>query len=210
MLLDEIPENTLVVFLSDHGEAFGEHGQLFEHGGGIFNETVHVPLIFAGSDVEKGVRRGEVVSVVDVLPTILGYLDLESDIPLPGISLLETAGQGDDRKSRAVYSETMCSRTAVPTPVCFRGVRTDDWSLIFRINKRDLSVVQTRLHNYSEDTEEVNNLHSSETEKLHELTAKYEKHLEHGVVDEKNPANFWDLTDDDPRRERLRALGYVD
>ena len=44
-LLEAVPESTLVVFTSDHGEAFGEHGRFFEHQQTIFSETMRVPLI---------------------------------------------------------------------------------------------------------------------------------------------------------------------
>lgn len=206
-LLDEIPENTLILFLSDHGEAFGEHGQLFEHGGSIFSETVHIPLIVAGPGVERGVRRHDIVSSVDVLPTILDRLHLKRDSRLPGRSLLGT-DDGDDE--RAIYSETMCSRTAVPSPTSFRGVRTADWSLIFRINKRDLSVAKTRLHHFAGNRDEMIDLHEKEPGKFAALREKYDAFVGLGGDDEKNPENFWDLSEEDERFERLRALGYVD
>jgi hypothetical protein len=62
-------EDTLVVFLSDHGEEFGEHGRL-HHGGGIYDEVLRVPLILTGPGVPK--RRVEApVSLLDFMSTIL-------------------------------------------------------------------------------------------------------------------------------------------
>jgi len=67
-------DNTLFVVLSDHGEEFADHGA-YLHSQSVYQELTHVPLIvrfprdeFAGTRVER------VVSLLDVLPTILDYL----------------------------------------------------------------------------------------------------------------------------------------
>ncbi len=43
-------EDTLVVLLGDHGEAFGEHGHRF-HNAGVYEEDVRVPLLLVGPEV---------------------------------------------------------------------------------------------------------------------------------------------------------------
>ncbi len=68
---------TLVVFVSDHGEQFGEHGG-YEHGD-IHVENVHVPLWFRGAGLESR-SVPDVVRLVDVAPTLLELLGLP---PLP-------------------------------------------------------------------------------------------------------------------------------
>jgi arylsulfatase A-like enzyme len=69
-------DNTLIVLVSDHGEAFAEHGML-GHKHSLHEEELHVPLIlrFPGQ-IEAGKRVAEVVSLVDVAPTILDFCDL--------------------------------------------------------------------------------------------------------------------------------------
>ena len=71
-LLQEIPENSIVVITADHGESLGEHGVYFSHGENIYDELLHIPLIIR----DKGFfRRGVIVdtpvSAVDIVPTIL-------------------------------------------------------------------------------------------------------------------------------------------
>jgi arylsulfatase A-like enzyme len=63
-------ENTVVVVSSDHGEQFGEHG-LFTHGGELYTQVLHVPLLISGPGVARGVRVAEGVSLVDLPATLL-------------------------------------------------------------------------------------------------------------------------------------------
>src|SRR5581483_4238962 len=64
--------DTLIVLLSDHGENLFEPGTTTHHGkwfkGG--DESIRVPLVFAGAGVPRGVRVAEPVSLVDVAPTV--------------------------------------------------------------------------------------------------------------------------------------------
>jgi arylsulfatase A-like enzyme len=72
-------ERTLFVFTSDHGESLGEHNLWFLHGG-LFEPTVRVPLIIKTPGGPQGKQSDAVVSLVDVMPTILVRLGL----PIPG------------------------------------------------------------------------------------------------------------------------------
>jgi arylsulfatase A-like enzyme len=50
-----LTSRTLVAFISDHGEGFGEHGFFF-HGNTLHGEDLHVPLILMGPGIPPGVR----------------------------------------------------------------------------------------------------------------------------------------------------------
>lgn len=88
-------EDSIVVFVSDHGEAFGEHGWT-GHAHQVFDEAMNVPVIIAppeGSPLTEMLRGSAdgIVRLVDVAPTVL---DLMGMPPLPGQmgqSLLEEA-----------------------------------------------------------------------------------------------------------------------
>jgi arylsulfatase A-like enzyme len=61
---------TVVCVTADHGEAFGEHQEL-THGVFCWNTTLHVPLLLRFPDGWRaGERADELVSVVDVAPTL--------------------------------------------------------------------------------------------------------------------------------------------
>jgi arylsulfatase A-like enzyme len=76
-------ERTLFVFTSDHGESLGEHNLWFIHGG-LFEPTVRVPLIIKSPGGPAGKQSDEVVSLVDVMPTILARLGLPLSKQLRG------------------------------------------------------------------------------------------------------------------------------
>jgi hypothetical protein len=67
-------ERDLLVVTSDHGELLGEHGYFASHHGG-YDEVAHVPLLFAGSGLQKGRSIDALTANLDVLPTILDIVD---------------------------------------------------------------------------------------------------------------------------------------
>jgi len=75
----------LVIVTADHGEEFLEHGNV-GHGYGLFNETVHVPLIIAGPGITAGVVS-ENVSLIDLAPTLLDLAGLPPEARFAGRSL---------------------------------------------------------------------------------------------------------------------------
>jgi arylsulfatase A-like enzyme len=82
-----LDSNTLIVFLSDHGEEFFEHGG-FEHGHTLYDEIIRVPLIFyLPGTLPQNVRVSRQVRLIDVMPTILDILDIDSHTHIEGVSL---------------------------------------------------------------------------------------------------------------------------
>ncbi len=67
-----LDENTLVVFFSDHGEEFQDHGGA-RHGHALYRELVRVPMIIKAPGV-AGRRVPELVRTVDILPTVLDFV----------------------------------------------------------------------------------------------------------------------------------------
>lgn len=78
-------KKTFIVFTSDHGEYFGEHGQL-GHGNSFFQTMVHIPLIVAGPGIPKGKREKTVVSHLDLMPTLKDFLGVQYDDNMKGES----------------------------------------------------------------------------------------------------------------------------
>ncbi len=69
--------NTIIVVVSDHGEAFGEHGNYF-HGNSLFQEEVHVPLIIYDGRRPAAARIKTPVSSTEVARIIAGIAGIES------------------------------------------------------------------------------------------------------------------------------------
>jgi arylsulfatase A-like enzyme len=73
---ENLLDNTLVVFLSDHGDMLGSHGRFNK--GQLFEEAIRVPLIYAGtSRVPQHAVTSRLTQTIDVMPTILGLVGLE-------------------------------------------------------------------------------------------------------------------------------------
>ncbi len=70
-------DDTLIVFVADHGENLGEGGLFFEHGDNTHDAGIRVPLAFIGPGVASGVRDDGPVSLVDIVPTVLSMLELD-------------------------------------------------------------------------------------------------------------------------------------
>ena len=71
-------ENTLIIFVSDHGEEFLEH-KGYQHGHSLYNEQVHVPLVVWFPHQyknKKSIRIANPVSITSIMPTIAELLGL--------------------------------------------------------------------------------------------------------------------------------------
>ncbi len=96
-------QRTLIVFTSDHGEEFGEHGG-FLHDHAMWDEVIRVPLIVAGPGVRRGHRVRTPVSLVDLVPTLTDIFALQGLGPFQGESLRPVLrGRRDEPTPRHHY-----------------------------------------------------------------------------------------------------------
>jgi arylsulfatase A-like enzyme len=106
-----LSEQTAFVFLSDHGESWGERfedkseikGIYHLHGSTLYDEIVQVPLIVVAPGATEPAVVGTQVSTVDVVPTLLSLAGLPA-LDTDGVSLLESARAPDH--DRAVFTFT--------------------------------------------------------------------------------------------------------
>jgi len=81
-------ENTIVVYMSDHGELLGDHGLILK-GCRFFDGLVRVPLILSWPGrFERGLRSEALVETIDVAPTLLEAAGLPVPESMQGRSLL--------------------------------------------------------------------------------------------------------------------------
>lgn len=84
-----VADDTLLVVLGDHGEAFGEHPGNFGHAAFLFEENVHVPcFILHPRRLGLPRRIAQLGSQVDLRATVLDILGLSDVEPSDGMSLL--------------------------------------------------------------------------------------------------------------------------
>jgi arylsulfatase A-like enzyme len=79
----------VVLFTSDHGEAFWEHG-VAEHGNGVWNEHLAVPLVLVAPGLASG-TSSTLASLIDVPPTLASLAGIEPERGWGGVDLLAPA-----------------------------------------------------------------------------------------------------------------------
>lgn len=123
---------TVVVFTSDHGEEFFDHGKV-GHRDRINPALLQIPLvIWAPGVTGRKVRTS--VSQVDILPTILELLSVKAPAPLPGTSLVPLMRHGDVPGSE-IRPFHYAEREPNPTRQTSKRLRASfgrDWLLVFK------------------------------------------------------------------------------
>ena len=105
-------DDTLVIFVADHGEEFQDHGAL-GHGHTLYQEQLRVPLAVRFPGAAGGGRRvAQVVQQIDLLPSLLALLDVPvpADVEGRDLSLLWRQGDAQPQEpgfvSEALFSDT--------------------------------------------------------------------------------------------------------
>ncbi len=141
-----LAENTVVVFTSDHGDYLGAH-RLFLKGVPAFDEAYRVPLILAGAGIPAGQQIDQVVSALDLPPTLMDLL-LGQPFAGHGRSLAPLlAGQPVAWPDEA-YAEMQGQRFAYQQ----RVVWYESWKYVFNTFDED------ELYNLATDPHELHNL----------------------------------------------------
>lgn len=88
--------NTVIIFMSDHGELLGDHGMYWK-GGFLYHALLHVPLIFSCPGlIQQGLQSDALVELVDIAPTILELSELPASKAMQGKSFAGILTGKDD------------------------------------------------------------------------------------------------------------------
>ena len=107
-----VDERTTIVFVSDHGEEFREHGAI-GHGRTLYDEVLHVPLIIRPAAMSQGARIPWVVRMFDLYPTLLTLCGLDQTEGIQGASFFLPDGRLALREDRPAFSELDMMKPAV-------------------------------------------------------------------------------------------------
>jgi choline-sulfatase len=117
-LLEAVPEDTLVIFTSDHGDMLAERGMVQKRC--FYEWSARIPLILRHADRrDAGNVVDTPVSLLDLAPTLLDLLGVDERLPMDGGSLLEPSG--------VVCSEYHVEKVRAP---CFM-VRRGAWKYVY-------------------------------------------------------------------------------
>ncbi|MGH9327510.1 MAG: sulfatase-like hydrolase/transferase [Terriglobia bacterium] len=186
---------TLVLAMGDHGEGLGEHGEKY-HGIFLYDSTLHVPFIMAGPGVPAGKVEDAQVRSIDVMPTIMAYLNLSPGPDVEGVSLWPLILHNLPVQTNYAYCETLYPRIFMGWSE-LRAMHTEKWEFIL--------APHPELYNLQSDPFETINAISRNPVQAQELDADIR-----GVTGGPGKDNHVTTVPLPPaERAELESLGYV-
>jgi arylsulfatase A-like enzyme/Tfp pilus assembly protein PilF len=186
--LGDAAPSTLVVLTADHGEAFGEHGEI-GHSIFVYDTTLQVPLVLAGPGLQARVVDTP-VSLVDIAPTVVGGLGAGS-FDADGIDL-GSAMKGGADSPRSLYAESFAPLLDFGwSPL--RALRADGYKYI--------AAPKPELYALATDAAETTNIAARDGARAAAMDDRVQR-ISPATLP-RQPAV------DDATAARLQALGYV-
>lgn len=185
-------DNALVIITSDHGEEFGDHGGLL-HRASLYEELLHIPLILVGPMVPEAVVDPQLVSLVDITPTILDIANLPMTPIMEGTSLFNRPlpDSWPDQRIFAQYTSR------------YYSVRTPRWKLIHQPKTNRLQLFD--LHRDPKERRNIVKRFPEIGESLHtELTEWRQGLPKLDMVRSQTQELSTEMIDE------LKALGYIE
>ena len=148
-------DNTLLIFTSDHGYFYGEHG-LNEERRLAYEETARIPLIVRYPRAARaGVTASQLVQIIDIAPMILEFAGAADSTPRHGRSLVPLLGGASPAWRSSIlleyYTDTVFPRTLTME---YQAVRTDRYKYIEYLELAGMN----ELYDLEADPFEMNNL----------------------------------------------------
>lgn len=192
---ERLYDNTMIIISADHGEAFGEHGLYFEHANTLYDELLKIPLIIRFPRDKFGNKSLKMqVKSVDIMPTILEYLNLQISNYTDGVSLLPIIKGKGTYKGNFSFSKTHV----------MNAIRSGEWKLISYDNQPS----GYELYNLKQDPDELKNLNTKEKD----IVKKLKEELIKSYTGFSYSCSNKELENDyesKRTKEIVRSLGYM-
>jgi choline-sulfatase len=199
--LGDLRSRTLIVATSDHGEAFGEHGEI-SHSLFAYDTTLRVPLIFAGAGIANPGRYFTPVSLIDVAPTIASLAGLARfDGDGKVLSISDARSPAPD--PRPLYAES------------FAPLLDFGWSPLRTIRKADwkyIAAPRPELYDLKNDPGETRNLAADQPARAADLKRQVDAISTSELPASGDAPDLSSVASAKADREtlaRLQALGYA-
>ena len=192
-------DDTAVLFVSDHGEAFHEHPGVRRHAKSLYREELRVPLVLRVPGIEPR-RVTELVRTVDLMPTLLEVLQVrpEKELPMEGTSLLPAM------LGRPHESPPLLAEIRLHDGFHANGFVRGRWKLV-----EDVSNGVFRLFDVENDFEEQVDLAGERPDLVEELVAEMRAAIRRSEALGELYESGGSAVLDEAERARLRDLGYL-
>ncbi len=173
-------KNTVVIIVGDHGETFGEHGNLIRLGfvrGTLYDEIIHIPLVMKHPLIKSNKRIDALTQTIDVMPTILDFLGIPINHEVQGKSLLPLINGSDKSIHQYVFSGGRFGRwksEIFPFTTLHDIIRSQKWKLVFERSTTG-EIFAFELYDIETDPNEKNNLIVQEPEIARELKEELQR-----------------------------------
>lgn len=153
----QLMQQTIVVFLGDHGYHLGDHGGLW-HKRTLFEASARAPLIVSVPGKTAGGRCQELVEFVDLYPTLAGLCGLNPPANLEGLNFAPLLQKPDTSWKSAAFTVVARRKDDFddPNQVDFLGrtIRTQHW----RYTEWDNRERGVELYDLDKDPQELENI----------------------------------------------------
>jgi arylsulfatase A-like enzyme len=164
-------ENTVIIFMSDHGHYIGDHGRIGKSGGGpdgpwpFYQEVAHIPFLMKMPD-GKVARSDLLIQPVDVMPTVMELAGAPIPKGIQGRSLAPVLrGKLVEERPIAVTSRNLVDNPEAGVP---SSITNGEWTLHYRGPNHP-----AELYHLTEDPKEESNLYASDKPVAEKLHASY-------------------------------------
>ena len=208
-----LDDDTLLVFVSDHGEEFLEHGR-HNHGTTVYGEMVNVPLFFWWPGVvPAGTVVDEPVQSIDVMPTVLELAGLSAPEQAQGQSLVPLMAAPDvpDRLGwvqRPAFSERRFGIWAGSklSDIESLAVVLDGWKLVKNLNVPP-GRAEFELFSHGDDPLNLDDVASDHPDIVRRLAAELDTWQKWALARKVEEESTDGLLPEE--LAKLRALGYI-
>lgn len=200
----DLTNRTMIVLAADHGQEFGEHGNV-GHGSALTKAQIHVPLIITEKTLPKALRVRSLVANVDIMPTIGDYVDLRPNSAGESLyPLVSDAAALRPTSDRQVYACADFTPTVLEDRMKIMLIAPDRMKLVSTRDKTG-NVLEEELYDLINDPHESRNLSDERPQDLARLRTDLK--LVHGRKSDRASRTL--NTMPPLVRSRLKALGYL-
>jgi arylsulfatase A-like enzyme len=153
-------DNTIVAFISDHGEMGGSHGLRYK-GYFAYEEEMNVPLAFSWPGrIDKGATTDALACGMDLMPTLLSLAGIHNPNYMAGVDLAPVIKdpKASVRDHVIFHADVDYLGPLDNIPLHIRCIRDHDWKYVYYFHPNKKNLVDYELYDLRDDPLEMKNL----------------------------------------------------